>query len=168
MSTRKKIISGIIILVIGLLGFGTWYNFQYSMDVAETYEVNPQIQHKSILIATQGSKFKNDIVEKIVKHYGSQPIYVKVTDVSNLEKVDESVWSAILILHTWEMYKPPLVVETFMNKVKNQTKIVVLTTSGDGEYKMENVDAITGASVMEDVPARVAEIKKRLDEVLML
>lgn len=168
MNTKKKIIKGLIVLVIGLLGFGTWYDWYYSMEVAKTYEVNPQVQQPSLLIATQGSTFKNAIVEKIVEHYSSHPMYVKVVDVAELEKVDVSVWNAILILHTWEMYKPPLEVGTFINNLDNQNKIVVLTTSGDSEYKMENVDAITGASVMDEVPAQVEEIKKRLDVVLGL
>ncbi len=168
MSKKKKIIIGISVLITLLVAFSIWYKFKYSMGIAETYEVNPQIQERSVLIATQGSKYKNAIVEKIVEHLKTETIYIKVTDVSNLEKVDESVWSAILVIHTCEMWEPPVEVSTFLNNLKNKDKIVVLTTSGDGDYKMENVDAITGASVMEEVPAKVEEIKNQLNEILRL
>ncbi len=46
-------------------------------------------------------------------------------------------------------------------------KIVVLTTSGDGNYKMENVDAITGKSKVVDAPLFVDRIVKRLNLLLL-
>lgn len=170
MSLRKKVVTVIIVLAIGWLGFSIWYRYQFSMDMVETYEVNPQIQNQNILIATQGSDFKNALVQKIVKHYGSQSIYIKVTDVSNLGKVDESVWNAILILHTWENWEPQPDAKFFLNRVKNKNKVIVLATSSSGyeNLNVEGIDGITGASEMDDVPDKVEEIKNRLDAVLGL
>ena len=165
---KRGLVKALIILALAFFAFATWYKLYFSMEVVSTYEVNQQIQQRSILIATQGSEYKDAIVKDLVEHYRSQPIYVKVTDVTNLGEVDESVWDAILILHTWEMWKPQPDAEAFLNKVEDQSKVVVLTTSGEGDAKMETVDAVTGASVMEAVPSKVDEVKARIDMILNL
>lgn len=138
------------------------------MEIAETYTINSEMEQNSLLIATQSSDYKNAIVDTIVKYYRTQPIYIKVTDVSNLPKVDEFSWDAILILHTWEMNKPQSDTETFFNKVKDKNKVVVLATSGGGDLMMDGVDGITGASVLENVLTKVEQINGRLDELLIL
>lgn len=45
-------------------------------------------------------------------------------------------------------------------------KVIVLSTSGGGTFKMEGIDAISSASEMIDVPQRVAELDTRLDALL--
>jgi uncharacterized membrane protein len=166
MNKKRKLIIALLILVGVFFAYATWYKLEYSMDVVSPYEVNVDVKQKSLLIATQGSEFKEAIVKRIVEHYEAQPIYIKVTDVTNLDKENESDWDAILVLHTWEYDKPQPDAEAFLNKIQNQDKIVVLTTSGNHESKMEEVDAITGASIIKDVPSKVDEIKSRLNIIL--
>ncbi len=43
---------------------------------------------------------------------------------------------------------------------------MVLTTSGEGTYKVKDVDAIAGESILEDAPVFVKEIISRLDSIL--
>jgi hypothetical protein len=50
--------------------------------------------------------------------------------------------------------------------VHDKTKLVVLTTSGAGGFKLAGVDAISSASRDEDVPAKVEATIDRLDAVL--
>jgi hypothetical protein len=57
-------------------------------------------------------------------------------------------------------------VKTFVDRVGHSPKLIVLTTSGAGDFKMEGIDAISSASKMEDAPARVAEISSRVDAIL--
>ncbi|RRQ50595.1 hypothetical protein DZC72_08680 [Maribacter algicola] len=58
--------------------------------------------------------------------------------------------------------------KTFIERTKNyQDKIVVFTTSGEGTYRMEGVDAITGESIIENVPLIVNRIKVRLDPLFI-
>jgi len=47
-------------LVILFELLAVWHNSSYSMKVVESYEVNDHIQDTRMLIATQGSEFKND------------------------------------------------------------------------------------------------------------
>jgi hypothetical protein len=44
--------------------------------------------------------------------------------------------------------------------------LVVHTSSGSGDGKAEGVDVVTGASTMEDIPAKVKELATRVDLLL--
>jgi hypothetical protein len=46
--------------------------------------------------------------------------------------------------------------------------MVVLTTSGEGTYKMDGIDAFTGESEMDESSLQVGRIIKRLNNLLGL
>ena len=52
--------------------------------------------------------------------------------------------------------------------IEYRDKMVVLTTSGEGSYKMEGIDAFTGESILEETPNHVGEIIKKLNPLLKL
>jgi hypothetical protein len=163
---RKKVIIGIAALALTNFAFFTWYKFHYSMDVAESFEVNtPELKHR-VLIATQGSDFKDVIVDGIVVHLKQRHTYIKVLDVAALQQVNEDKWNAVVIIHTWENLKPQADAKAYLERVKDLKKVIVLTTSGNGGHKIEGVNAITSASVMTDIPSRILDIKNRLDSIL--
>ncbi|HET9473956.1 MAG TPA: hypothetical protein VFO82_08685 [Steroidobacteraceae bacterium] len=150
----------------GSIAFAGWYQFRYSMSVARTFEVNDARSSQRVLIATQGSKFKDALVAEVVGYLRARNAYAKVVDISALTTVNEGDWNAIVIVHTWEMRKPPADVKTFVDRVSHPGRLVVLTTSGAGDFRMEGVDAISSASVIADVPARAADIAAKLDVLL--
>jgi hypothetical protein len=137
------------------------------MEVATSYEVNAPDLDRKLLIAMQGSEFKDSLVVGITRYYNTEPIFIKVIDISLLENTDTADFDAILLLHTWEYGKPPDAIQSFMDKnqvLKN--KLVVLTTSGEGTEKMEGVDAITGESILSDVSQFVDNVLARLNPLL--
>jgi len=147
--------------------FLIWYQYRYSMDVVEPYEINSPNLKKKLVIATQGSNFKDKLTEGIVNHYASNSVYIKVIDITTLNDIEPKDFDALVIIHTWENWKPPAVVKMFIDRNKTiQDRIVVVTTSGEGSYKMEDVDAIVGASVQEDAPKKVLQIISRLESIL--
>ena len=158
------IIAGV--LVVGLCAFAVWYRSTYSMGTAQSFEVAGAGAAPRVLIATQGSVFKDAVVAGIVTHLKERSARIKVVDISALPAIREGDWDAVAILHTWEMRKPPLVVATFVKRWRNPERLVVLTTSGAGNFKLQGVDAVSSASTLSDVPARVGEITQRLDRVL--
>ena len=163
----KKILWIFLGLMVLFLIFLLWYQNKYSMDVVEPYQVNVSQIKKTLLIATQGSDFKNKVTEGIIADYKSDSIFIKVIDVSSLETIAVNDYNALLIIHTWENWKPPMAVKSFIERTKSDAhKIVVLTTSGEGSYKMDDVDAITGESIIENVPLFIDKIKKRLNPLL--
>lgn len=167
MKNLKKILSALIVLLVVFFVFLFWYQQQYSMDVIVPYELNTPQMEQSLLIATQGSDFKNKVTQGVVDRYKQDSLYIKVIDISGLGEIDPTDFTAIVVIHTWENWKPPVAVKSFLERTAAQgDKIIVLTTSGEGTYKMEDVDAITGESIIEDAPLFVDEIISRLDPLL--
>lgn len=162
----KKGLAGAGIVALGVVALLSWYRFHYSMDVAASYEINPASAAHRVLIATQGSRFKDAIVSGVVDHLQQQNARVKVIDVSALRSVNEGQWDAVVILHTWEFGQPQADAKAFVERVKDKGKVVALSTSGQGTLKMDAVDAISSASIMAEVPSRAAEIMSRVDAIL--
>lgn len=167
MKTLKKILLIFLSIMFVFLLFLLWYQWQYAMDEVTTYEVNSPTLKKHLLIATQGSDFKDMITNSIVETYKKDSVYIKVIDVSALDNIDIHDFDAIVVLHTWENWQPPKAVANF---IKNSTdftdKIVVMTTSGDGNFKMDEVDAITGESILMDAPLFTDKILKKTNPLL--
>jgi flavodoxin len=137
------------------------------MDEVVAFEINSPTNQYKLLIATQGSEFKNALTENIVNYYKKDRLYIKVIDVSQLNKTNTKNYNAILLIHTWENLKPPIEVERFIESNKEiDNKIIIYTTSGNGSYKMEHVDALTGESKMEDVEKVSNQIIQKLDAIL--
>lgn len=137
------------------------------MDVVKPYEVNSPSLERKLLIAAQGSTFKDKVTEGIVNDYNFDAIYIQVIGIEELHGIDPEDFDALVILHTWEYGKPPVSVKEFMDRTeKDKYKIVVLSTSGDGAYKLENVDAIAGESILEDAESFVKQIIARIDPLL--
>ena len=167
MKKFKKFLKIGIGLIFVFFMFLLWYQNKYSMDVAESYDINASVLQKKLLIATQGSEFKNIVTGGIVDYFKQDSVYVKVIDVSSLTTVDPKDFNALVVIHTWENWKPPAEVKTFMDRTKNyRDKIVVVTTSGKGSFKMEEVDAIAGESVLDDAPEIVKKMIFKLTAIL--
>jgi hypothetical protein len=162
----RRLLLVVAALIAAFLAFAGWYRIHYSMSIARAFEVNDPRSAPRILIATQGSEFKDAVVAAVVKRLRTRAAYVKVVDVSALASLDDAAWHAIVILHTWEMRKPPAPVQAFVDRARGSGKLVVLTTSGGGDFRIEGVDAISSASVVADAQSRSEEILARLDAIL--
>lgn len=163
----KVIVGTLITLLAIFLLFALWYKNEYSMEMAQAYEVNSPNLEKKLLLATQGSEFKNTVTQAIVDYYKSDSVFIKIIDVSALKEISPADYDAIMVMHTWEYEKPPTAVTTFIERTSSsQHNIVVVTTSGPGTSKMEEVDAITGESILDDAPQIVDNIIYRLNPLL--
>ncbi len=167
MSRLRKILLTTFFIITILMLIATWYKLEFSMDLSEEYQLNSHDQTRSLIIATQGSDFKNSISTAVVDQYKQDSIFIKVMDISSLSEVEPQKPTAILVIHTWENWKPPIDIKEFIERSSNyMDKIVVLTTSGEGSYKMENIDAITGESEMANVDFYIKQIIEKLDPML--
>lgn len=168
MKITKKILLGLIIFLGLFFLFTLWYDYTYKMDVVESYEINSANFPKKVLIASQGSEFKNAVVAGVIDSHKTQSVYFKVIDVRLLDNINVNDWNAIIILHTWEMWKPPVEVKNFIDEnITNLKKIVVVSTSGDGSFKIEGVDAFTGASIIEEIPDFIEKVNMKLTPLLV-
>ena len=168
MKRFKKILLIMLGFMVAFFLFLMWYQYNYSMDVVAPYTINTPTLEKKVLIATQGSEFKNKVTGGIVDYFKADSVYIEVVDITSLPTINLEKYNALVIIHTWENWKPPITVQTFIEKYpEHKNKIVVLTTSGEGSYKMEGIDAITGESILADAPIFVDTIVARLNRLLI-
>jgi hypothetical protein len=164
----RKVLLAVVTLIAASIAFASWYRLHFSMSTARAFEVNDPRSSPRVLIASQGSEFKDAIVARVVEQLKARAAYVRVIDVSALPGIDDGEWNAIVVLHTWEMRKPPREVQAFVDRARGSGKLVVLTTSGAGDFKIDGVDAMSSASVVADAPSRAEDIRAKLDAILDL
>lgn len=154
------------VLVLLLMAALAAYKSRYSMSNVTAYEIGSPDAVQRVLIATQGSEFKYALVERLVQQLKERSIYIRVIDVTELPVVRESEWSAIVVVHTWENWRPQKDAASFVERAREKGRLVVVTTSGSGREKMPGVDVISAASELRDVDAAAAQAAARLDAVL--
>lgn len=168
MTKWKKYSLIALLFVVFVFTFLSWYKYRYSMDAVEPFEVSVANAEHQVLIATQGSAYKDAVVGGVISALEGRPISINVIDVSGLSEIDIDTWSAVVVLHTWENWKSQPDAKQFLDGLNpsDLDKVTVLTTSGSGDYKIEGIDAITSASVISDVPRNVRTIVQRVDAVI--
>lgn len=163
----KKFALIFIFLTCLFMFFLYWYKQTYSLDTTNTFEVNNPSLDRKLLIAKQGSPFKDSITARVLDRYKSWCVVVEVIDVTALVNTDATNFDAILIMHRWEAGAPSETVQSFMDKnLELKNNMVILTTSWNGLEKMENIDAIAGASIVETTPIFTNKVIKSLDKLL--
>lgn len=166
MTKGRKMIYTLVVMGFMSVAFLTWYSFRYGMDVAPSFEVNSPQATPHILIASQGSEFKNDVVVILVDALKPRSPYIKVIDVSLLSGIRENDWTAIVILHTWEAGHAEKTARAFVSSCVNRDALIVVTTSGDGTHVMEDVDGISSASLPDQTQVVAQQILERLEMLL--
>lgn len=165
---KRKILIGLGVLLILAIGGMFWYSYTYSMSEVESFESGPRQSDEKVLIATQGSAYKNNLVDRLIDFLVSHEVYVNVIDVSLLDSVNSTNWDAIVVLHTWEKWEPQENAAQFLEKQYDPEKVFVVTTSGGGDEKIKGVDAITGASILAEIPDHLTQLKQKLSVALNL
>ena len=149
-----------------LICFLTCYSC--SLKTVDTIETGNETAAESrVLIVTQESRFKTEVVSEIKKALDTNVFYTKVVDVKWLpyESVDD--YNAIVILNRCLAGRPDPRVEIFIDAIEDKNKLVVLTTGRLDSWKPESpdVDAITSASTMSETSSVARTIA---DKVLVI
>ncbi len=156
-----------VILFILFAGFWVWYEYTYSMDTVIPFEMNDPNLETKVLIASQGSRFKDSLVQRILRYYDKDSIYFKVIDAYTLFTVNINKWDAILIINSWEYASPPRNVKKFIKNHPHQTdKLIILSTVGSYNMVLKDVDMISGESIIEKIPQYTDIIIQRLDKII--
>lgn len=162
----RRLLLATATVVLGLFLFLSGYRYHYSMAVARSFEVNAPELDRRVLIATQESRFKEAVVDAVVSRLRQRPVYIKVIDLSLLSGVQAAEWSALVVLHTWENWKPQLEAKRFVRRANAPEKVVVLTTSDDGEEKLAGVEEILATAELTEAPLYAEAILARLEPLL--
>ncbi|WP_027421386.1 hypothetical protein [Crocinitomix catalasitica] len=165
---KKKIIVGIISVLVLFFLFLVWFKATYSMEIIETFEQGNIENNTKVLIVSQGSEYKGKVVSGLLADELFEAVYFKVIDVTTVEGINPDEWDAFVLLHTWEIFEPQEQAEKFIAENYDANKMFVVSTSASGGNAIEGVDGITGASELNKVDEDVTTIKLWLNEVLTL
>ena len=167
----KRIVIGIGIIVclavITLLAAGC-YRTLFAQKVAHTFDVNSPDLATHLLIATQGSAFKDAVVAALVKELEQRPIYIKIIDVSDLSTIVEAEWQAFVIVNTCQSGQLQPDVAAFLMRTAIPANVMLATTSGSGRWQPEGpvTDSISSASRKGHVQFIVTEIVSQVTGIL--
>jgi len=167
MTIFKKILIGIGVLIILLVIISGIYLLIHVQDVAEPMEVGSPEMNKKILIASQGSKYKNIMVDTLIARLKTEDVYISVIDISNLSEIDQEDWDAEVIINTTEGWKVPEPVKEFLDRIEKPDVVMLLITSGNGEWKPEDckVDILTSASKVADISEKANSIEEKVNSL---
>jgi uncharacterized membrane protein len=120
--------------------------------LVETTESRPvAVSKSSVLIATQKTKFKQEVVSEIRNALNNHSIFIKIVDVKNLKDEGARDFSAVVIINRALAGRPDPRVESYIDYEPQKNKIILLTTGILDAWKpdTEGVDAMTLASVIK-------------------
>lgn len=155
-------LGSLVVVFVIIFGIYLLLNIQ---GKAESYEVNSPDNEFSLLIATQGSPFKDALLQSIITETQDNSLYIKVLDVHELETQNPEDWNGLIIIHTVERFDMQKDVRKFLNSRKDFSDILLITTSGSGEWKTDqfDVDVITSASKKDEIPQIIEQIKQKYE-----
>ena len=159
------VLGAIVVALVVLFGI-LWLVMR--QGVVEPFAVGDPGLEKRVLIASQGSDFKNAVVESLTTYLKEKPAYVKVIDVTSLSEVNEDDLDAVILIHTTEYSKLQPDVDQFLSRAIDLDRVVLLTTSGPGDWKTDkyDVETITSASKHEEMPTLLPALYMKLDQLL--
>ncbi len=162
---RVLIVIGVLIALM-VIAFGV-YLLVNRQSVAEPFEVGSPDSARKILIVTQGSDYKNLMVDTLISRLKGEDVYISVIDISGLNEISQEDWDAEIIIHTTEGYRLPESVKEYLLRIENPDEVMLLITSGSGEWKPEDckVDVLTSASRVTDIPEKANYIKDKINSL---
>ena len=121
-----------------------------------------------LLITGVTSEFKADIISRIVDRYKDQG-NVNLVNMDKLDQLQCDDYDAILVIDSvqaWSYWNFSL--NSFLEKTENCKNVVLLYTAGDPdwEYQYHELDAITSASMMEDLDRVFDELTYAIDVLI--
>lgn len=162
----KRFLKIVIISLVLIFGFLIWYKYTYSMDIIAERQINESSASKKILIASQGSEYKNALVDALIENLTEEDVFIQVIDVTTINTIEPAEWDLLIILHTFEIWKPQKDAAQFLANHYDKSKMIVLATSGSGDLAIDGIDGITGASLLDEVDAKKEIIVKRAKQIL--
>ena len=136
-------------VIIGLLFLGfAIYVILYYPRKAEPFEIVTTHPTRKILIATQGSDYKNSLTKTLCDSLKKSAVHIRGIDVGDLEDVNEDDWDKVLIINSF-IIRLNRNVERMISSTNAPEKILLYVTSGGADWQPQSqfkIDAFTSAS----------------------
>lgn len=134
----------IVLMAVLLLA----YILANKQGVIESCQIGDKNAKYKILIASQGSDFKNQLVDRFVLELKNDSTYLYVMDCTNLKEKELEGWDFYILIHTMQIHKMPKEADVFLSKMEDLNNVLLVSTSGAGDehYKKLKIDGISTAS----------------------
>lgn len=136
----------------------------------DAYEIGAEAFDTKILLAASDSDFKVDVARRISESLADKPVYVKFIGMNQLGDEDVSNYSAIIVMTKCISWGLASETESFLRENPELSGIVMLITSGDGNWKPDmegrKFDAVTSASVLANVDSVTEEILEKVYAII--
>jgi hypothetical protein len=147
--------------ILMLCGFGFHHHHNDFHPTAASQQSSVRI-----LIILQKTMYKSELARILSEHYSSASVYTEVANFNILPVVNPGEWSAVIILQSWEDWQPQPEITSLIKRSDPTEKIVVVTTSDTGQEKLEGIDAISSASMVDHAHGTADKVIARIDKLL--
>ncbi len=123
----------------------------------ESADYNDPSLDNRVLVAARASDFKAEVVRLLVGDLARDRVFVRLVGVTQLKHVPPNPYRAVVIISTTMAGTLDPRVTSFVERVRDQSRVILVTTSNDGSWLAGKgpYDALSAASRAEDA-ARVA------------
>jgi hypothetical protein len=140
-------------------------------DAEQFYSVNQlTLEYSYVLIVSEESSFKNNLVKSISDHFYSKPILFSVIDEASLTSTNEDLWDKVIIVTAAQNDDVVLEIDNFIKKHKDPEKVCLVITTDSGKWSgnsRDGVDVITTTSQLKNTNKISGEIIKLIDSVAL-
>jgi len=136
----------------------------------DAYEAGDDVTGTMVLVASSDSDFKIEVARRIGESLNDTPVHVRFIGLEQLAGEDISRYSAIIVMDRCVTWGLDIATESFLKKNTGLTSMVVLFTSGDGEWNPDmegrKYDAVTSASILSNADSVADEILGKIYAIL--
>lgn len=123
-------------------------------------------ESSAVLLASRSSDFKAALAEEVSRRLEADSIYVEVVGIDDLDDRDVEDYRAVVILNSCIAWGHDADVSGFLeDHLSRHGRMVVVTTSGDGEWAPDvsvEYDALSAASELSEVDRLAEEVAERV------
>lgn len=140
--------------IITLIFIGSaLYLYEFYPRSAEPFEIGSKESERKILIARQGSDFKDQLTKRLCDSRKDEDLFIKGIDFDDLQSVKIENWDRVIILNTF-MIDLDSSIEEFIERSNFDERILLVITSGGADWQPEislKIDALTSASNADNI-----------------
>ncbi len=156
---------GVVLWLLMAVGCSVPQRFWPQKDIPGSRGISgPAAQ--TVLIASRSSEYKVQLVAELQKQLADTRIPHEITGIEELAEVDASRYAAVVVINTCLAWGFDHEVRTFLGNQTATANIIVLTTSGKGDWlpkrQEQDFDAISGASIKSNIGSVVQDLMERI------
>jgi hypothetical protein len=165
----RVLISVIILVSFPAFPFSPPQLFWPQKDIKPSEANSPSLGQK-VLIASRASTYKTALIERIKQLLKNDSVYVKCIGLKQLKNENTAGYGAIILINTCMAWDWDRNVRAFLKSGKDIRPVIVLTTSGSGDWlpkkKKWPVDAVAAASLKTNVDGVAGEMVLKIKQIL--